>query len=178
MTALPPIVLGNAFTDIRPGLTVWTWIIFLIVAWLLKRYAWGPLMQAVATREQNISQAIDAAKRERKEAEKLLADQQELLAKSRQEAADAVRETRAELERFREGLVAQARADADALKAEGRKAIAEERTRASLALRAEAVALSIQVAEKLLETKLDSTQQRQLAQRFIDELSKAQPTKN
>ena len=59
------------FTDVKPGLIVWTWITFAVVLFLLRKFAWGPLLQAVGDREKNIVNAIESAKRERAEAEKL-----------------------------------------------------------------------------------------------------------
>ena len=94
---------SNVFTDVKPGLIIWTWITFIIVAIILRKFAWGPLLSAVESREKNITNAIESAKRERAEAEKLLSEQKSAVAQARQEAADAVRKTQADMEKFREG---------------------------------------------------------------------------
>jgi F-type H+-transporting ATPase subunit b len=166
------LVLASTFTDVKPGLIIWTWITFIVVLFILKRFAWGPLLSAVEGREKSITNAIESAKRERAEAEKLLAEQKTAIAAARQEAADAVRKTQAEMEKFREELMAKARKEAEAMKADAQRAITEERTRAVAELKAESARLSIAIAEKLLNEKLDDAKHQALAQQFVQDLGK------
>ncbi len=174
MTSL--VLASNSFTDVKPGLIIWTWITFIVVLFILRKVAWGPLLKSVEDREKNIVNAIESAKRERSEAEKLLAEQKTAVAQARQEAADQVRKTQAELEKFREELMGKARKEADDLKAEARRTIDEERGKAVAELKAEAVRLSLQVAEKLIVEKLDDAKHQQLAQQFVGDLTKKTPS--
>lgn len=166
------LVLASSFTDVKPGLIIWTWITFIVVLLILRKVAWGPLLKSVDDREKNIVNAIESAKRERTEAEKLLAEQKSAIAQARQEAADQVRKTQAELEKFREELMGKARKEADDLKAEARRTIDEERLKAIADIKGEAVKLSLQVAEKLLKERLDDAKHQALAQQFVTDLSK------
>ena len=168
------LVLASTFTDVKPGLIIWTWITFIIVAIILRKYAWGPLLSAVDSREKNILNAIESAKRERAEAQKLLVEQKAAITQARQEAAEQVRKTQADLEKLREELMGKARKEAEELKTDARRTIEEERVRAVNDVRAEAVKLSILVAEKLLSERLDDAKHHQLAQQFVADLSKAQ----
>lgn len=165
---------SNAFTDVKPGLIIWTWITFIVVAVLLRKFAWGPLLGAVEGREKAIVDAIESAKRERAEAEKLLGEQKTAIAAARQEAADAVRKTQADMEKFRDELMGKARKEADALKADAQRAIDEERVKAIAEIKGEAVKLSIAIAEKLLAEKLDDAKHQQLARQFVADLAKKQ----
>ncbi|MFZ5446452.1 MAG: F0F1 ATP synthase subunit B [Myxococcota bacterium] len=165
---------SNSFTDVKPGLIIWTWITFIIVALILRKFAWGPLLSAVEGREKSITNAIESAKRERAEAEKLLAEQKTAIATARQEAAEAVRKTQADMEKFREELMTKARQEADSLKADAQRAITEERAKAVAELKGEAVKLSIAIAEKLLNEKLDDAKHQALAQQFVADLGKKQ----
>lgn len=167
---LPPPVFASAFTDIRPGLLLWTWITFILVAYLLKRFAWGPLSAAVKQRETAIQADIGAAQREREGVAKLLAEQQAVVQKSRDDAAEQVRQTRADMDRFRDELIAKARSESEAMKVDARKVIEGERSRAVADIRAEAVSLSVQIAEKLLAANLDPAKQQKLADQFVSEL--------
>ena len=74
-------------------------VTFIIVLIILRKFAWGPLLSAVEGREKNITNAIESAKRERAEAEKLLSEQKTAIASARQEAAEAVRKTQADMEK-------------------------------------------------------------------------------
>lgn len=168
----------GSLTDVDPGLIFWTLVTFIIVAIVLRKVAWAPLLKAVDEREKQIHGSIEAAKRERAEAEKLLADQKTAIAAARAESADAVRKTQAEMERFREELMAKSRKEAEDLKADARKTIEAERNKAVTEIKGEAVNLAIQIAEKLLAEKLDDTKHRALAEQFVADLGKqaaAQP---
>jgi len=168
------ILASNSFTDVKPGLIIWTWITFIIVLFILRRFAWGPLLSAVEGREKNITNAIESAKRERAEAEKLLGEQKTAIASARQEAADAVRKTQADMEKFREELMNKARKEADSLKADAQRAINDERIKAIAELKGEAAKLSIAIAEKLLNERLDDAKHQAMAQQFVQDLGKKQ----
>jgi F-type H+-transporting ATPase subunit b len=168
------ILASNSFTDVKPGLIIWTWITFIIVLFILRRFAWGPLLSAVEGREKNITNAIESAKRERAEAEKLLGEQKTAIASARQEAADAVRKTQADMEKFREELMNKARKEADSLKADAQRAINDERVKAIAELKGEAAKLSIAIAEKLLNERLDDAKHQAMAQQFVQDLGKKQ----
>ena len=172
-TALPTVV-ASAFTDVKPGLIIWTWITFAVVLYVLKRFAWGPLLKATTDRERNIVNAIESAKRERAEAEKLLGEQKTAISQARQEAAEQVARTRADMEKFRDELMNKARTEAEDLKVEARRTIDEERVKAVAELKSETAKLAIQVAEKLLAERLDDTKHQALAQQFVSDLAKKQ----
>jgi F-type H+-transporting ATPase subunit b len=164
---------SGSITDVKPGLVIWTLITFGIVAFVLRRMAWGPILKAVDEREKQISGAIDSAKRERAEAEKLLAEQKTGIADARREAADQLRKNQADMDKFREEMMAKSRAEAEILKKDAQRSIEEERIKAVAELRSQAVTLSIQIAEKLLAEKLDDAKHRALAEQFVADLSKA-----
>ncbi|MBX7117115.1 MAG: F0F1 ATP synthase subunit B [Myxococcaceae bacterium] len=171
------LVLAAGFTDVQPGLIFWTLITFIIVAFVLKRVAWGPILTAVEEREKQIAGAIESAKHERAQAEKLLNEQKTAIAQARQEAAEEVRKNQAAMEKFREDMMAKSRKEAEDYKAEARRTIDEERRKASAELKGEAVNIAIAVAEKLMVEKLDDAKHRQLAEQFITDLSKGMSQK-
>jgi F-type H+-transporting ATPase subunit b len=166
------LLLASPFTDVRPGLIIWTLITFIIVAFVLRRLAWGPILKAVDEREKAISGSIDAAKRERAEAEKLLGEQKTAIAGARAEAAEMMRKNQGDMEKFREDLMGKSRKEAEELKADARRSIEEERNKAVAEIKQQTVALALQVAEKLLDEKLDDAKHRALAEKFVADLSK------
>src|SRR5687768_6989841 len=96
------ILLAASFVEVRPGLIFWTLITFGLVAIVLRWKAWGPILALVDEREKQLQGAVDAAKRERAEAERLLAEQKEAIATARRESADMMRKTQADMDKFRE----------------------------------------------------------------------------
>ena len=70
--SLSPVLFGAGLIDVNPGLTLWTLVTFLIVAFILRKAAWGPMMSFIHDREKAIEDSIEAAKREREEAQRLV----------------------------------------------------------------------------------------------------------
>ena len=87
LASLAP-VLAAGITDLNPGLTLWTAITFVFLLLVLSKFAWGPIVGMLNERERTIKDAIEAAKKERLEAERLLADQKKSLAQAQREAAE------------------------------------------------------------------------------------------
>ncbi len=85
--ALTPVLAAGTITDLNPGLTLWTGITFLVLLVVLGKFAWGPIVAMLAERERTIKDAIESAKKERQEAERLLSDQKQALAKAQRDAA-------------------------------------------------------------------------------------------
>jgi F-type H+-transporting ATPase subunit b len=166
------VLAAGSLTDVEPGLVFWTLVTFIIVAFVLRRVAWGPLLTAVNEREKQIQSSIEAAKKERAEAEKLLSEQKTAIAQARAETAEQLRKTTSDMEKLREELMGKSKAEAEALKADARKTIEAERIKAIADLKNEAVNLGIQIAEKLLVKKLDDNEHRALAEQFVADLSK------
>jgi F-type H+-transporting ATPase subunit b len=167
---VPSVLAAGGITDINPGLTIWTGITFLILLVVLGRFAWGPIVATLKERERTIREAIDEAKRERAQAEKLLGEQQEGLARAQREAAEIARQNQQEVEALRQELTARARKEADELVADARRQIAEEVTRARADLKAQVVDLAIDAAGRLIKASLDEGSQRKLVEDYIAEL--------
>ena len=165
-----PFAFAAGFTQIQPGLIFWTIVTFVLVALVLRWKAWKPILQVVQEREKAINNAIESAKRERAEAEKLLEAQKVTINEARREAAEMMRKNQADMERFRDELMAKSRKEADDLKAEAARAINDEKSKAIGQLKAETVGLAIQIAEKLMSEKLDDERHRKLAEQFISQL--------
>lgn len=164
------LVLASSLVEIRPALILYTLITFVIVAIVLRMKAWGPILQLAEEREKQITNAIESAKKERAEAEKLLSEQRAAVAEARREAAEMMRRNQTEVEKFREELMAKSRAEADALKAEAQRAINEERQKAITEIRGQAADLAVEIARKILGQELDANKHKALADQYINSL--------
>ena len=152
------------------GLTVWTGITFLVLLFVLRRFAWGPIVSTLDERERTIREAIEAARREREQAQKLLDEQKEGLARAQREAADLARKSQQEVEALRQELTARARKEADDLLVDARRQITEELAKARGELKAEVVDLAIDAAAQLIKANLDDKAQRALVEEYISQL--------
>src|SRR4051794_37059111 len=133
------------------GLMFWTLVIFVILAFVLTKYAFGPITRSVEAREQALEEAINAAKRDREEAARLLAEHRAALDASRGEAQKLIADARAAAERVRADLVEQAHAEQASMLERARQEIASEKARAVAELRREAVDLAILGAGKVID---------------------------
>ena len=136
MNPLSTPALAAGIMELNPGLTLWVAITFLALIVVLAKFAFGPIVRMLDERERTIREAIDQAKKEREEAERLLAQQKESLVKAQREAAELAKRSQQEMEAFRQQLTAQARKEADDLVVAARKSIEEERGKAVAQLRA------------------------------------------
>jgi F-type H+-transporting ATPase subunit b len=170
MNAIASPVLAAGIMDLNPGLSLWTAITFLVLIGVLWKFAFGPITRMLAERETTIRDSIDSARKEREEAEKMLAQQKEALVKAQRDAAELAKRNQQEMETFRTQLTAQARKEADDLVATARKAIGEERRLAVTQLRAEVADLAVAAAGRIVKSSLDEKTQRQLVDEYIKDL--------
>ena len=157
--------------SVNLGLAFWTLLTFLTLLIILGKYAWGPLLGALDKREKGIQGNIDDAKRQRDEAEALLAEYREQLAEGRRQAQAMVAEGREAADALRKELEAKAREETQVMLANARREITREREAAVEAVRRESVDVALAVASRLLSERLDSQRDRQLAMDYIDDLS-------
>jgi F-type H+-transporting ATPase subunit b len=168
--ALTPVLAAGGLTSINPGLTLWTAITFLLLLAVLAKFAWGPIVKMLAERERTIREAIEAAKKERAEAERMFAEQKHSLAQAQREAAELAKRNQQEVEVMRQELTARARKEADELVATARRQIEEEKVKAVADLRAQVADLAIDAASRLVKVSLDDAAQRKLVEEYIAQL--------
>jgi F-type H+-transporting ATPase subunit b len=168
--SLAPVLAAGGITDLNPGLTIWTAITFVFLLVVLSRFAWGPIVKMLNERERTIRDAIESAKKERTEAERLLGEQKHALAAAQREAADLAKRNQQEVERLRQELTERARKEADELVAAARRQISEEIAKAKGELKAQVVDLAIDAAARLVKANLDEKAQRALVEEYIAQL--------
>ena len=161
---------GNILTP-RGGLMVWTLLIFALLYFVLRRYAFPPITAAVEAREKALEEAIEGAKRDREEAARLLAEQRQQIEAARTEAQRFIAEGRAAGEKMRNDMLEQTRVQQQELLERARRDIDAERDRAIAELRREAVDLAIAGAGKVIEKNLDDQANRRLVETFLASLT-------
>jgi F-type H+-transporting ATPase subunit b len=153
--------------SLHGGLMFWTLIIFVLLLFVLTRFAFKPITAAVIAREQALQKAIDDAKRDREEAARVLAEHRAALDAARGDAQRLIVDGREAGERVRAEIVEQARAEQQEMMERVRREIASEKDRAIAELRREAVDLAIKGAGKVIEKNLDDAANRKLVEEFL-----------
>jgi F-type H+-transporting ATPase subunit b len=162
---------GGGLTSLQVNLMFWTLVIFLILFYLLRRFAFPPIFKAVEDRERALQEAIDGAKRDRDEAARLLEEHRRQIENARGEAQRFIAEGRATAEKMRADMLEQSRREQQEILERARREIESERDRAIAELRREAVDLAIAGASKVVEQNLDNSANRRLVEGFLSSVS-------
>lgn len=152
------------------GLIFWQTVTFLIVLFLLAKFAWKPIMTSLKEREDSIEQALGAAQRAKDEMVKLQAANENLLQEARIERDKILKEANATSAFIINEAKEKASSEGTRMIEHARIAITNEKQAALTEVRNHAANLSIQIAEKLLKRELSSeTAQQELVSEYIKE---------
>lgn len=153
------------------GLILWQLIVFLLLFFLLAKLAWKPILNSLKERELSIQNALDTAEKARLEMSQLRADNEKLLKEAREERDRMLREAREASNRLKEEAQGDAKKAADRIIDDARVAINIEKQAALKEVRIQVAMFSLQVAEKLMKTKLsDDKAQKELVDNYIKDL--------
>jgi F-type H+-transporting ATPase subunit b len=158
---------GRTLVNLQLNLMFWTLAIFVILFFILRRFAFGPIAAAVEAREKALEAAIDAAKADRDAAAKLLAEHQAQIDAARGEAQKLISDGRSVAEKMRGDLLEQTRREQQEMLERARREIDSEKDRAIAQLRKEAVDLALAGASKVIEQNLESGKNRQLVESYL-----------
>jgi F-type H+-transporting ATPase subunit b len=149
------------------GLVFWTACSFAIVLLILKKTAWGPIIDGLEKRERTISDAIAAAQKDRADAMKVLEEHKRQLATVRNEAQEILNEAAVDQKRMLDEAHAKATAEAEATRQRALRDIELAKAKAMEELRQSSINLALSLAEKVIGSEVDRAKQKRLAEEFI-----------
>jgi F-type H+-transporting ATPase subunit b len=144
------------------GLMVWTIVCFLVVLFVLKKWAYGPLMDVLEQRRTQITNDLDNAQKAREEADAALTEYRAQLAEARKEAGRIVEDARKAMEERRQSEMAQLEEDKNRQLARAREEIAAETRQSLAAIKQHVADLTVAATEKVVRQRLDEAEQRRL----------------
>ena len=157
--------------SVSVGTVFWSTVSFLIVLFLLKKMAWGPIIASLKEREEGIANALNEAQRAREEMAKLHAGNEQLLKEARAERDRILKEAKEIAEKSKAEIVAKAQSEAERRTAAAIIEIDNQKKAAIADLKNQAANLSIEIAEMLVKDKLtDADKQRALNEALIKEI--------
>jgi F-type H+-transporting ATPase subunit b len=155
-------------SEFSVGLFFWQLVIFVALIFLLRKFAWKPILSAVEERETKISDALDLAEKTKQEMTQLKAQNEELIKQARQERDEILNAARQTKEQMISDARNEASLKAEKLLSDAREAIAIERQKAITEIKNQVAALSLDVAEKLVRQDLSSdARQKELAEKLV-----------
>ncbi len=158
---------SSPLTRIIPGLMIWTVAFFVIVVFVLRRYAFGPIQRMIDERRESIRRAIEAADRARDEAQGLLEEHRKLIAEARGQGEAILAEARKTRESMEQRMRDETEAERQRRLEETRKEIAAETARALQQIRAEVADLTLEAASRVVGRTLDAERDQQLISEAI-----------
>lgn len=152
------------------GLIFWMTVSFLVVLFILGKFAWKPILAALGERERSIEDALNEAKKARAEIAAMNSQNEELMRAAREERESLLKEARDIRDREIATAKDKAKAEADTLLARARTDIQNEKNAAITEMKNQVAELSILVAERILKEKLgDATAQKALMDKVMSE---------
>lgn len=164
--------MNNPLVQPDPGLFIWTIITFLVLLFLLTKFAWKPLLGMLRKREDTIRQALDDAEKARQELEESQHKSEALIAQARAEARNIVVEGKSAGEKIKADTLIAARQQADILMKNAEKQIQAETEKAITEIKREVVDLSLEVARKLIRKNLTKDDNQAFINETINTISK------
>ena len=146
---------------------------FLLLIFLVKKYAWGNITSILDARAEKITNDIDEAEAARKKAEELAAKREAELAGSRQEATTILETAKETAEKNKAHILSEANQEALRLKEKAQLEISQNKKEAMNSIKGDVADLTVNLAGKLLSQQLDSEGHRQLINRYLNELGDA-----
>jgi F-type H+-transporting ATPase subunit b len=152
------------------GLMIWTLVLFLFTMWVLSKLAFPRIQEALDKRAKTISESIEAAERQRKESDELLAEYRERLTEAREQADDIMARARKAAETAESEAKADGNAKREELVAAATRDIEAETRRSLQQIRKEVADLTVLATEKVTRKSLNEDDQRRLVEEALSEV--------
>lgn len=142
--------------DFSFGLFVWQVILFLALLFLLRKFAWKPILDAVNDREDGIKEALAAAEDAKKEMQNVTADSEKLLKEARAEREAMLKEAREIKDKIVTDSKEQAKIEGDKMIKQAQATIESEKKAAIADIKNQVANLSVEIAEKVIKEQLSN----------------------
>jgi F-type H+-transporting ATPase subunit b len=140
------------------GLFFWTLLSFLIVFFLLRKFAWGPILNSLGEREKGIADSLETAQRVKAEMAQMKSENEELMVRAREERSLMLKEARETRDKIVNEAKEQAKIEANKVIAEAQQAINAQKMAALTDVKNQVGKLVIEVTEKVLRKELSTPQ--------------------
>jgi F-type H+-transporting ATPase subunit b len=161
---------GGSLTDFDTTLYWATLAMFALFAFVLGKFAWGPLLGIIEDREKSIREAVEGSEKANTEAKELLEKHRAMLRDATAEREEIINRAVDEAEKVKADITQTARAEGEKLVSRAREQIERDKAAAILELRSQVTDIAIEAASKIVTSSLTPEVQRKLVDDFVDEL--------
>jgi len=154
------------------GLLFWTGLVFISLLFVLAKFAWKPILNAVNEREKKISESLELAERTKIEMLELQSQNENLLKEARSERDKMLKDAHEVAAKMVEDAKTNAKNEGAKIIASAHQVIEMEKAAAVSELKAHVATLSIEIAEKIVRTELASDdKQKALASKLAEDIN-------
>ena len=153
-----------------PGLYIWTIITFLLLFFVLRKFAWKPLLNALNEREDFISNSLKDAEKAREELENINQESQDIITNARSEAQSILADGKSAAENIKQQTISDAKDQSAKIIEDAKKQIEAEKEKAMSEIKDEIVNISLNVAQKLISKNLSSEDNKKLIKDSLDQV--------
>tara|TARA_B110000116_G_scaffold243876_1_gene233963 strand:+ start:365 stop:865 length:501 start_codon:yes stop_codon:yes gene_type:complete len=157
----------DSLVKLDPGLFIWTIITFLLLCFVLAKFAWKPLIKMLDDRENMIRRSLEDAEKAKLELESLNQESEAITAKARSEAQSILAQSKSVAEKVKEDTIAKAKEQAIKIRDDAKKQILVEKDKAIADIKQEVVNLTLLVAEKLINKNLNDADNKLLIEESL-----------
>lgn len=154
--------MNNPLVQLDPGLFVWTILTFLLLVFVLAKFAWKPLLKMLQDREDMVRSSIEDAEKAKSELERLNEESEAIMAKARSEAQSILADGKAAAEKVKDDIIAKSKKHANKIREDAGDQIQVEKDKAISEIKKEVVNLTLLVAEKLIQKNLSDADNKSL----------------
>jgi len=158
--------------EIHPALLIYQVVVFLIFVYLMFRFAYKPVLKMIDARRSKIENEVHETEEKLKEADELKSQYEDRIAQIKREIDKMQKEMEQEAIKFKNQIIADAQSDANRIIEYAKKRAEEERKQLMGEVRGYTIDLSLAIARKILEEKMDKKTDRKLAEKFLEELTR------
>jgi F-type H+-transporting ATPase subunit b len=158
--------------QLEPGIMIWTWVTFFVLFAVLIKVAWRPILSIVEQREKKIHDSLHKAEQAKSETQRLLEEQQIMLASSEEKIKKMLKENREIAESMKNEIIKKAKIEADKIHEETQQIIRREKEAAIFELKKQVTDLAIQAASKLIQENMDEKKHRNLVNSYIKNIDR------
>ncbi len=156
----------------EPGLILWTLLTFILLVFVLKKYAWKPILHGLKVREETIESSLLAAEKAKTEVENLEKLHQKMMNETKQERDEILKQTRELKDKILSEAKGAAHQEAAKIIESAREQIKIEKVKAIKDIKTQMAEISIEIASLILEKELkDNSKQKEVIDKYLDKVN-------
>jgi F-type H+-transporting ATPase subunit b len=163
---------GGGLLSVNEGLAFWVVLTFLILVFVLTKFAWKPIIAALNEREKNIKDSLELAEKSKEESKRLLEENKSNLHKAEEESRKIIGEARVFAESLKNQIMEESKVQSQKIIASASEEIERKKEEAFGELKNQVAEISLQIAEKVIKQNLNTKLNAEVIDKYINELQK------